>query len=203
MKEKYNKKKYVVISILSFLAVGLAMCLTWYMGTLGKMELPAVKPEILDTEPTISVPEIDIGGIMDTEKESGSTQVAEGTGLFGAEDGETEETVAEISIVEETITLPETLPFHSEESSEMPKGAEPPSGPPSDAENTAEVENPDRDGVCHPEHTSPQEKQPQGGDTNPAGAVYVPGFGYIESSGSNEQGISHTDGDWNKQIGTM
>ena len=51
--------------------------------------------------------------------------------------------------------------------------------------------------------TQPQEDQPQGGDTNPAGAVYVPGFGYIESSGPNEQGTSHTDGDWDRQIGTM
>ena len=61
----------------------------------------------------------------------------------------------------------------------------------------------ERDGSCQPEHTKPQENQPQGGDTNPAGAVYVPGFGYIENSGPNEQGTSHTDGDWNKQIGTM
>lgn len=201
MKKKYNKKKYIVIGVLAFLAIVLAIGLLWYLGMLGKTELPIVKPEISDIEPIVTVPEIDIGGI--TEKESESAQVAEGTRPFGAEDGETEETATEISIVEETIKLPETLPFHSEGSSETPKGAEPPSGLPSDAENTAEVENPDRDGICHPEHTPPQEKQTQGGDTNPEGAVYVPGFGYIESSGSNEQGVSYTDGDWDKQIGTM
>ena len=97
----------------------------------------------------------------------------------------------------------ETQPVRTDGKPQSPKDAVPPAAPPAETDGSAAVENPDGDGSCQPEHTKPQENQPQGGDTNPEGAVYVPGFGYIENSGSNEQGTSHTDGDWNKQIGTM
>jgi len=39
--------------------------------------------------------------------------------------------------------------------------------------------------------------------TPPNNAVYVPGFGWIESSGPNDVQESGSDGDWDKQIGNM
>lgn len=208
MNKNYKNKKRIAVIVLSVLAVCLAACLVWYVGTMGKAELPLVEPEVPETETTVTVPEIDATGTIESERktESESEQGKEP----GAETGQTKtqpetgEPPTEETSGEETATVPaEAQPVRTDGKPQSPKDAVPPTAPPAGTDSTAAVENPDRDGNCQPEHTQPQEDQPQGGDTNPAGAVYVPGFGYIESSGPNEQGTSHTDGDWNKQIGTM
>ena len=160
------------------------------------------------TEVSVIVPEIDTTGTVEPERETesesekGREPVAE-TGQTETQP-ETEEPSTEETGEEETAMVPaETPPVRTDGKPQSPKDAVPPAEAPAETDSTAAAENPDGDGNCQPEHTQPQENQPQGGDTNPAGAVYVPGFGYIESSGPNEQGTSHTDGDWNKQIGTM
>ena len=208
MNKNYKNKKRVTIIILSVLAVCLFAGLIWYVGTMGKAELPLVEPEALGTETTVTVPEIDTTGTVEPEKEPESEpeqgrEPAAETGQTETQP-ETEEPSTEETSGEGTATVPaETQPVRTDGKPQSPKDAVPPAAPPAETESTAAVENPDGDGSCQPEHTKPQENQPQGGDTNPAGAVYVPGFGYIESSGPNEQGTSHTDGDWDKQIGTM
>ncbi|WP_055666313.1 DUF6550 family protein [Desnuesiella massiliensis] len=53
------------------------------------------------------------------------------------------------------------------------------------------------------EPTKPKEGKPTGGETNSKGEVYVPGFGWVKNSGSNQEIKSQSDGDWNKQIGNM
>ena len=205
MNKNYKNKKRITIIILLVLAVCLAAGLVWYVGTMGKAELPLVEPEVPETETTVTVPKIDTTETMEPEKEPESEQ--EQGREPAAETGqtenqpETEEPSTEETSGEETATVPAET--RTDGKLQSPKDAVPPTAPPAETESTAALENPDGDGNCQPEHTQPQEEQPQGGDTNPAGAVYVPGFGYIESSGPNEQGISHTDGDWNKQIGTM
>lgn len=202
MNKNYKNKKRVAIIILSVLAVCLAAGLVWYVGTMGKAELPLVEPEVPETETTVTVPEIDTTGTIELEREADQGTVPETEPE--ETQPETEEPSTEETSGEESATVPaETQPARTDGKLQSPKDAVPPTAPPAETESTAAVENPDGDGSCQPEHTQPQENQPQGGDTNPAGAVYVPGFGYIESSGPNEQGTSHTDGDWNKQIGTM
>ena len=208
MNKNYKNKKRVTIIILSVLAVCLFAGLIWYVGTMGKAELPLVEPEAPGTETTVTVLEIDATGTVEPEKEpeSGPEQGREPAAETGQTETqpETEEPSTEETSGEGTATVPaETQPVRTDGKPQSPKDAVPPAAPPAETESTAAVENPDGDGSCQPEHTKPQENQPQGGDTNPAGAVYVPGFGYIENSGPNEQGTSHTDGDWNKQIGTM
>ena len=208
MNKNYKNKKRVTIIILSVLAVCLFADLIWYVGTMGKAELPLVEPEAPGTETTVTVLEIDATGTVEPEKEpeSGPEQGREPAAETGQTETqpETEEPSTEETSGEGTATVPaETQPVRTDGKPQSPKDAVPPTAPPAETDGTAAVENPDGDGSCQPEHTKPQENQPQGGDTNPAGAVYVPGFGYIESSGPNEQGTSHTDGDWNKQIGTM
>lgn len=208
MNKNYKNKKRVTIIILSVLAVCLFAGLVWYVGTMGKAELPLVEPEAMEPETTVTVPEIDTTETMEPEKEpeSGPEQGREPAAETGQTETqpETEEPSTEETSGEGTATVPaETQPVRTDGKPQSPKDAVPPTAPPAETDGTAAVENPDGDGSCQPEHTKPQENQPQGGDTNPAGAVYVPGFGYIESSGPNEQGTSHTDGDWNKQIGTM
>ena len=208
MNKNYKNKKRVTIIILSVLAVCLFAGLIWYVGTMGKAELPLVEQEAPGTETTVTVPEIDTTETMEPEKEpeSGPEQGREPAAETGQTETrpETEELSTEETSGEGTATVPaETQPVRTDGKPQSPKDAVPPAAPPAETDGTAAVENPDGDGSCQPEHTKPQENQPQGGETNPAGAVYVPGFGYIESSGPNEQGTSHTDGDWNKQIGTM
>lgn len=201
MNKNYKNKKRVTIVILSVLAVCLFASLVWYVGTMGKATLPLVEPEAPETETTVTVPKIDTTETMEPEKEPESEQEQGREPV--AETGQTEmQPETEEPSTEET-SREETQPVRTDGKPQSPKDAVPPTAPPAETDGSAAVENPDGDGSCQPEHTKPQENQPQGGDTNPAGAVYVPGFGYIESSGPNEQGTSHTDGDWNKQIGTM
>ena len=191
MNKNYKNKKRIAIIILSILAVCLAVGLVWYVGTMGKAELPLVEPEVPETETTVTVPEIDTTGTIEPEREPEAE--AEETQM------ETEELFTGETSGEETATVPaETQPARTDGKPQSPKDAVPPTAPPAETESTAAVESPDGDGNCQPEHT-----QPQGGDTDPAGAVYVPGFGYIESSGPNRQETSRADGDWDKQIGTM
>lgn len=53
------------------------------------------------------------------------------------------------------------------------------------------------------EPTKPTKDKPSGGETNSKGETYVPGFGWVKDSGPNVGGKSDSNGDWNKQIGTM
>lgn len=203
MDKNYKNKKRITIILLSVLTVCLVSCLIWYVRTMGKAELPVVLPAVnSETEVLVTVPEIDTAGIVELEKE---TELQQGTETEQAEAQlETEEASTEENRGEEIAAAPSgAQPTRTDGKPQTPKDAVPPSELPAEATSIVAVENPDDDGNCQPEHTKPQENQPQGGDTNPAGAVYVPGFGYIENSGSNEQRTSYTDGDWNKQIGTM
>lgn len=192
MNKNYNKKKYAVITALSILAVCLAVMLIWYVGTLKKTEAPVLEPEVSESGPDPMIPEIRIDGITEaeTESEQETEEIGEKTG----------EPVSE-EIMEEKI--PDDLPAREDGNPRTSEEAVPPSEPPADMEQSVEVENPDEDGICQPDHVQSQEDLPQGGDVNPEGAVYVPGFGYMENSGSSEQSTSGTDGDWNRQIGTM
>lgn len=45
--------------------------------------------------------------------------------------------------------------------------------------------------------------EPQSGTTNEEGQVYVPGFGYITSSGENDAGTFDSEGSLDEQVGTM
>ncbi|MBW4079986.1 DUF6550 family protein [Paenibacillus sp. S150] len=48
-----------------------------------------------------------------------------------------------------------------------------------------------------------QKDEPKAGAKNNDGKVYVPGFGWIEDQGDNKGSTSESDGDWNKQVGSM
>ena len=52
-------------------------------------------------------------------------------------------------------------------------------------------------------HSSPESVMPAPGSVNGNGEVYVQGFGWIKHSGPNQGRSSGSDGDWNKQIGSM
>ncbi|WP_411830149.1 DUF6550 family protein [Paenibacillus sonchi] len=48
-----------------------------------------------------------------------------------------------------------------------------------------------------------QKDEPKAGAKNNDGKVYVPGFGWVEDQGDNKGNTSESDGDWNKQVGSM
>ena len=97
---------------------------------------------------------------------------------------------------------------------EIPVRPQPPEKPdtavdsdkPHDIPKDTNLTNPDKKPtvtVKPVEPTKPKEDKPTGGETNSKGEVYVPGFGWVKNSGSNEEIKSQSDGDWNKQIGDM
>lgn len=61
----------------------------------------------------------------------------------------------------------------------------------------------DHDKVEKPAEIPKSNDEPQGGDTNNEGKTYLPGFGWIENSGENQETVVDGDGDINKQIGIM
>ena len=98
-----------------------------------------------------------------------------------------------------------------------PDEATPPPNPPADGKNTAPVENPDGDGNCRPGHTKPEqgetkkEESPSKGESTKnnesskkddssrgeppsEGAIYVPGFGWVEYEGENSHGVAPNAG---------
>lgn len=93
-----------------------------------------------------------------------------------------------------------------------PDEATPPPNPPVDDKNTAPVENPDGDGNCRPEqwevekeessskgestkNNEPSKKDDSSkGEPPSEGAIYVPGFGWIEYEGENSYDIAPNAG---------
>lgn len=200
MNKDYNQKKKMAVMGLSVLAVCLAGGLFYYVSKLGsnKPIVTTAQGEV-ETETEITVPEIIPETTIALPVES-STQAETET-----EEVETvlAESEKETTVVASTKTATNTTTKKtSEDKPKSPTEATPPAESPASAEQTAAVENPDANGQCQPETTAPA-TQPQGGDTNSGGAVYVPGFGYVEPSGAVEGKTSDTDGDWNKQIGDM
>lgn len=188
MKKDYNSKKKVTIAALSLVAVCLVVGLVYVMGTMNN-EPPALpvesKPPV---ETEIVVPEIKPESTPSTEAPTVS------------------ETQPETSS-QPTATAPTTsgdvAANPSEGKPKSPTEATPPAEKPKETDKQAPVENPDDNGNCQPEQKPQQEPdQPQGGDTRSDGAIYVPGFGWVENEGENTQGTAPNAGT-GKPIGDM
>lgn len=83
-----------------------------------------------------------------------------------------------------------------------PKPTEPPKPKPKE---TDKPQSPDSPPTYDEKDTQPNKPQdePKAGDKNENGKVYFPGFGWIEQGEPNQKSQSESDGDWNKQVGTM
>ena len=165
MNQEYNKKKKVTIIALSLAAICLVGGLFYYMGTLDNSAPPASQTESQpSSEVTVTVPELKPEGTVSTDSTTGSS-------------GGTESTEGTPSVTGEVQEKP------SADKPKSPSEATPPTEAPAETDKVP-VENPDTSGTCQPEHTpQPDTNQPQGGETNSSGAVYVPGFGWVEDSG--------------------
>ena len=98
---------------------------------------------------------------------------------------------------EQTIQGDVSKPEYTEEQLKNPEQK------PNGDEVTEQDKPVDHDKVEKPKTTPKSDGQPQGGDTKD-GKIYVPGFGWINDQGGGGQGtVGKSDGDINKQVGTM
>lgn len=200
MKLDQNGKKKIVIGVLAVGVIALAGGLFSYMGRLNN-NVPAVQETIAEVETETEVTVREIAAETTVARTQAETTVAEETEAPVSESETEPETEPETTSPPEEATSAAVA--KTEARPRTPEQATAPAAPPTDPASTVPIENPDANGECQPEHTEPAAEQPQGGDTNSSGGVYVPGFGYIENSGPVTGETADTDGDWNKQIGTM
>ena len=186
MKKEYDKKKKLVIFILTAVAVCLAGGLCFYLVKIGTPKEPEKESVQQVTEQMeVTVPEIDITKESEALEETKS-EAAESSGQ------ETEQPESSES---------ETVDIHAgseqggddSEKSHTKENAQPP------------AEKPEQPPQYDPEVKEPEQKpeEPAGGSTNDGGQVYVPGFGYVDQPGAPQGESAGSDGDWNKQIGDM
>lgn len=197
MKKEYDKKKKLVIFILTAVAVCLAGGLCFYLVKIGTPKEPEKESVQQVTEQMeVTVPEIDITKESEALEETKS-EAAESSGQ------ETEQPESSES---------ETVDIHAgseqggddSEKSHTKENAQPPAEKP-EVKDTDAAENPEQPPQYDPEVKEPEQKpeEPAGGSTNDGGQVYVPGFGYVDQPGAPQGEFAGSDGDWNKQIGDM
>jgi len=190
-----DRKYKLWIGVLAAIAVVLGAGVFFFRG--GSNTVPVVESLVQEeTEIPVTVPVISTEEPTEASFEPETVQETETqTELV------VDETMAEKTVYAEVV--PSTTKS-SENKTRNPEAATPPAETPANSESAAvPVENPDENGECQPENTQPAE-QPQGGDTNSSGAVYVPGFGYVENSGPNTvESAGSGDGNWDRQIGSM
>ena len=202
MKKNYNEKKKAVIVALSFVVVCLAGGLFYYINTIGsqpqEVMIESISPSPSQSE--VKVPEIE----TTAEKIQSNTEDVPAA-VLSSEDTDEEKSDAKneantVPSVNETQSQKKTKP--SDGKPKSPNEATPPAEPPTKNETTVSTEK-TNDEKQSPTENTPQPETKQESTTSSPNSVYVPGFGNIEPSGTVEGKTSHTDGDWEKQIGEM
>lgn len=146
--------------------------------------LPVTVPDVI-SEPPGQGPE------KDGSASSSAPNVTQDTGTT-ISDPPVLQPEKEVTDVEVPITKPTATP----------KPTEPPKPKPKE---TDQPQSPDTPPTYEEKETQPnkQQNEPNAGDKNSSGKVFVPGFGWVEQGGPSQGSKSESDGDWNKQVGTM
>ncbi|WP_373265949.1 DUF6550 family protein [Hungatella hathewayi] len=191
MKEMMNRRKLITAG----LAV-LVVCLIIAVYNLSRLDAGIEETTALEgtTElvmESVTVPEIMVAETTtetETEETTEETEVQTVEAGMEKQDSPVETETHPVKATTEAVKETESKP-------QVPKEATPPAREP----EPQEVE-PD-----HEENVQPTAKpeESQGGSANDQGKVYVPGFGYVETGGGVTEIPAHSDGDWNKQVGTM
>lgn len=192
MKEKMNRKKLITAG-LAVLIVCLIMAVFYSARPEAGMENVATEATTELVMETIAVPEITMAETTaeaETEETMKETETA------------VEETLEATAEDSESPVMPETRPVKTTKASVK---TEPKPQVPEEATQPAREPEPQEVEPNHEEGEQPtaRPEELQGGTTNDQGQVYVPGFGYVETGGGVTEMPAHSDGDWNKQIGTM
>ena len=197
MKKEYDKKKKLLIFILTAVAVCLAGGLCFYLVKIGTPKEPEKEPVKQTTEQMeVTVPEIDMTKETEALEETKS-EAAESSGQ-GTEQPE--------SSGSETVDIHTGSEQGGDDSGEsLPMEAAQPRGEKPAVKHTEAAENTAQPAEYEPEVTKPEQKpeEPAGGSTNDSGQVFVPGYGYVDQPGAPQGESAGSDGDWNKQIGDM
>lgn len=207
MKKEYGNKKTTVIALLAAVAVCLAAGLFVLLRHMGEQEaVPPVTEEAQgETEP--ETPEVSQPD-AETPKQggSGTGEPAESPEPESTEPEEvsSEEPEGESGDGEPEETTPETKESGQGSVPEKPQEGGQESAEPEKPKEPEAVDDPSQPPQYEAEEITPPTPQPPaGGDTNEAGKVYVPGFGYVDPPGGVVQEEAGSDGDWDKQIGDM
>ncbi|WP_052410298.1 DUF6550 family protein [Paenibacillus durus] len=111
------------------------------------------------------------------------------------------------TLSEAPVLQPEKEKKHIEVPITKPEKTSSPTEPPTPkAKATNKPQSPASPPKYEEKETLPNKQQttePKAGDKNSKGQVWVPGFGWVNDSGANQGGVSTSDGDWNKQVGSM
>lgn len=99
----------------------------------------------------------------------------------------------EVKHVESPITRPKPTPKTTEPPKPKPKTTDKPQSPAAPPTYEEKETKPN----------ATKKDEPKAGDTNGKGQVFFPGFGWVDQGGPNQSSKSTSDGDWNKQVGTM
>ena len=185
MNKEYNKKKKITIIALSLAAICLAGGLFYYMGTLDNAEPPVSQTESQpDTKAEVIVPEIKPESTTSANSITDSSDTTEATDGTPSVTGDVQE--------KPSANKPKS-PSETTQPTEAPMETD-----------KAPVENPDTSGTCQPEHTTQSDtNQPQSGDKNSSGAIYVPGFGWVEDSGEENTTTVAPNAGTGEKVGDM
>lgn len=180
--KNYNKKKIITISVLAVAAVLLAGGLWVYVDSMGNSEPAAIIENDTTQEPDGSeTPDIKIPINSEQNTQAGDTE--------GNESGEASTPSAESTpSTAGNGTSGQTKP--SDGKPKTPAEATPPPTPETDHEPSGSA----APSSSTPTPAKPETDTPQSGDTNSNGAIYVPGFGWVENSGENSQGTAPNAG---------
>lgn len=184
MKKDYSTKKKAAIAALSIVAVCLAGGLFYYTSTMGGQPQETPIESTAPVETQVIVPEIKPEATPKTAQTESDTSEADPS-----------ETPSEPSQETAAPAVTET-PAQSKPSDGKPKSpteATPPSDPPAET-NPGSGKNP---------NSTQEQKQPQGGEKRSDGAIYVPGFGWVEDSGEENETIIAPNAGTGEPVGDM
>ena len=191
MKEMMNRRKLITAG----LAV-LVVCLIITVYNLSRPDAGSEETTALEetTElvmESVTVPEITVAEtttVAETEETTEETEVQTTEADMEKRESPVETETHPVKTTTEAVKETEPKPQVPEEATPPARELEP-----------QEVE-PDHEKGVQP---TAKPEEPHGGTTNDQGQVYVPGFGYVETGGGVTEIPAHSDGDWNKQVGTM
>jgi len=170
MKKEYTTKKKVVIAALSLVTICLAGGLFYYVSTMGGQPQEMPVESTAPVESQVVVPEIKPEATPKTAQTDSSTSDA-------APSENSADTSQETAAPASSETQDTTQSKPSDGKPKSPSEAVAPSSPPAETNQ----------GSGSSSNSTQEKKQPQGGEKRSDGAVYVPGFGWVEDSGEENK----------------
>ncbi|GAA0782063.1 DUF6550 family protein [Hathewaya limosa] len=178
-KFNFNLKKNLVVSLLIVLAISLGLGLAFHINKAPKNKDKQVLSEVKKKD------EVKVDEIKTDNEQKIKVPVinnSNGTEKSSQSNGESNNT-------------------GNEKTQIVPKKPEPPKEKP---KTTDDTKNKKKVPTYPEKEVKPQkETTPKGGEKNSKGQVYFPGFGWVDDSGANKGENVTSDGDIDKQVGTM